>query len=418
MSKKIRIAVTIIAFIMSAIPRLAYADEVLTLEKSLSLAFENNPRMIEARKNIDASKGDLITARSLPNPEAEFEIGGLKKNDEGERKSNLDSFEIRQGFDPPGVRGLKNKISKRQISIQEESLKVVWSQVYAEIRETYSRIILDKKRQELANEKLNIMRQFLSRVQQQFQSGKALKNDLQRAKLELLDAENVFLASEKEIKTDKAKLNLLLGHPMETLFEIEEELKEEELILDLNKLTQAALSKNPDIKMQELVLASKENNLSKEQLNRLPSPFIGFKRTNEDYDNDYAAVVGFSVPLWNLNQGEVKKAKAEKEAQDTKVEAVKREIAFGVFEAYLNAELAHRQFELQKKSLEEANELLHLANLRYSEGEINFLSFLDQVKAATETRVRYYEGLFNITKAITELEKAVYMSVRQEGYLK
>ena len=112
------------------------------------------------------------------------------------------------------------------------------------------------------------------------------------------------------------------------------------------------------------------------------------------------------------------KARAEKEAQITRVEAVKREIAFSVFEAYLNAELTHRQFELQKKSLEEANELLHLANLRYSEGEINFLSFLDQVKAATETRVRYYEGLFNLTKAITELEKAVYMSVRQEGYLK
>ncbi len=417
MNKKILIIIAMITHLVSVIPK-THAEESLSLERALSLAYENNPSMIEARRSVDASKGDLITARSFPNPEFEFEIGGLKKDEEGERNPNLDSFEVRQGFEPLGVRGLKSKISKHQVSAQEESLKAVWSQIYAEIRKAYSHIILDKKGQELANEKLNIMRQFYGRVQQQFQSGKALKNDLQRAKLELLNAENEFLARGKEIKTDKAKLNLLLGRPIETPFEIEEELKEEELVLDLNELTQAALSKNPVIKMQGLVLASKENNLSKEQLNRLPSPFFGFKRTNEDYDNDYAAVVGFSVPLWNLNQGEVKKAKAEKEAQATKVEAVRREIAFGVFEAYLNAELAHRQFELQKKSLEEANELLHLANLRYSEGEINFLSFLDQVKAATETRVRYYEGLFNLTKAITELEKAVYMSVRQEGYLK
>ncbi len=417
MNKKILIVIAVIAFLAVVIPK-ARAEEALTLEKALSLAYENNPDMIEAGKSIDASKGDLITARSFSNPEFEAEISGLKKDEEGKRDPHAGSFEARQGFDPPGVRGLKSKIAKYQISAQEESFKIAWSQVYARIREAYSHIILDKKAQELANEKLNIMRQFYGRVQQQFQSGKALKNDLQRAKLELLNAENEFLAGEKEIKIDKAKLNLLLGRSMETSFEIEEELKEEELALDLNELTQAALSKNPLIKMQGLVLASKENNLSKEQLNRLPSPFIGFKRTNENSDIDYAAVVGFSVPLWNLNQGEVKKAKAEKEAQAAKVEAVKREIAFGVFETYLNAELAHRQFELQKKSLEEANELLHLANLRYSEGEINFLSFLDQVKAATETRVRYYEGLFNLTKAITELEKAVYMPVRQEGYLK
>ena len=416
MNKKVR-TLLIIMFLVSAIPK-AYAEEALTLEKALSLAYEYNPIMIEAVKAVEGAKGDLITARSLPNPEAEFEISGLKKNEEGERNPHLGSFEVRQGFDLPGVLGVRGKISKHQVSAQEESLKIVWVQIYAQIREAYTHIILDKKAQELASEKLNIMRQFYGRVQQQFQSGKALKNDLQRAKLELLNAENETLAIEKEIKTDKAKLNILLGRTMETPFEIEEELKEEELVLDLNELTQAALSKNPVIKNQEFILASKKSALSKEQLNRLPSPFVGFKRTNEDYDNDYAAVVGFSVPLWNLNQGEVKKAKAEKEAQAVRVEAVKREVAFGVFEAYLNAELAHRQFELQKKSLEEANELLHLANLGYSEGEINFLSFLDQVKAATETRVRYYEGLFNLTKAITELEKAVYMSVRQEGYLK
>jgi cobalt-zinc-cadmium efflux system outer membrane protein len=417
MNKKLLVFSVITVLLMSVIPKVS-AEEALTLEKALSFAYKNNPRMVDALKAVDWAKGELITSRSLSNPEAEFEISGLKKNEEGERDPHLGGFEVRQGFDLPVILGVNGRISKHQVSAQEESIKIVWQQVYGEIRQAYTHVILDKKTQELASEKLNIMRQFYSQVQQQFQSGKALKNDLQRAKLELLNAENETLAVEKEIKADKAKLNILLGRAMETPFEIEEELKDEELVLDLNELIQTALSRSPLIKNQEFILASKESNLSKEQLKRLPSPFVGFKRTNEDYDNDYAAVVGFSVPLWNLNQGEVKKARAEKEAQAVKVEAVKREASFGAFEAYLNAELAHRQFELQKKSLEEANELFHLANLKYSEGEINFLSYLDQVKAATETRVRYYEGLFNLTKAITELEKSVYMSVRQEGYLK
>ena len=418
MNKKIRIIIAIIAFLVGVIPKAAHAEEPLTLERALSLAYEFNPRILEAKKAIDAARGDLITARTFANPEVEFEIGGLKRNEEGKRKTNLDSFEVRQGFSPPGVRGAKSKIAKNQIFIQEESVKAVWSQVYAQVRETYSQIILDKKELELANEKLNIMRQFFSKVQERFQSGQALKNDVQRAKIELLDAENAFLAAEKGLKINKAKLNLFLGRTMEVHFEIEEELKEEELILNLNDLVQTAFLKSPAIKAEEILLNSKTNNLTKEQRNRLPSSFVGFQRTREDYENDYAAIVGLSFPLWNLNQGEVKKARAEKEAQETKVEAVRRDLAFSVFEAYLNAELAHRQFELLKKSLEEANELLRLANLRYSEGELGFLNFLDQVKTATQTRVKYYEGLFSLTRAISELEKTVYSSVRKEGYLK
>lgn len=418
MNRKIRIIITITAFLISSIPNMAQAGETLTLEKVLSLAYENNPRMIEAAKAVEAAKGDLMTARAFSNPEVEFEIGGLKKNELGERKTNLDSFEARQGFDPPGVRGKKSKIARSEVLIRQEEVKSTWSQVYAETRGIYSRIILNKKELELTSENLNILRQFFSRVQQRFQSGQALKNDVQRAKIELLDAENSYLSAEKELKINKARLNLLLGRAMDNLFEIEEELKDEELRLDLQELTREAFSKSPTMKSEDLALNSKTANLTKEQLSRLPSPFVGFQRTTEEYENDSSLVVGFSVPLWSLNQGEVKKAQAEKEAQTAKTQEVKRELAFSVFEAYLNAELAHRQLELLKKSLEEANELLSLANLRYSEGEIDFINFLDQVKTAAQTRIKYYQGLFNLNKAINELEKIVYASVRKEEYLR
>ena len=418
MNRKTRIIIAITAFLVSGIPKIARAEETLTLEKALSLAYENNPSMIEAAKAVDAAKGDLITARAFSNPEVEFEIGGLKKNELGERKTNLDSFEVRQGFDPPGVRGKKNKIARNEVLIQQEAVKAAWSQVYAETRGIYSQIILNKKELELTSENLSILRQFFSRVQQRFQSGQALKNDVQRAKIELLDAENSYLFAEKELKINKARLNLLLGRAMDNLFEIEEELKDEELRLDLQELTREAFSKSPAIKSEDLALNLKAANLTKEELSRLPSPFVGFQRTTEEYENDSSLVVGFSIPLWNLNQGEVKKAQAEKDAQTAKTQAAKRELAFSVFEAYLNAELTHRQLELLKKSLEEANELLSLANLRYSEGEIDFINFLDQVKTAAQTRIKYYQGLFSLNKAINELEKTVYVSVRKEEYLR
>ena len=232
-------------------------------------------------------------------------------------------MEIRQDLGPPGSRLLQGKIAKNQVLSQEESLKAVWSNIYLEVRRIYAKIILDKKELELTQENLNILRNFFSRVQLRFQSGQALKNDVQRAKIELLKAERSYFLAEKELKVDKARLNLLLGRSFDVSFEVAEELsrqsgippeagKEENIKLSFQELREKALSLRPDLKLEELQLDSAGKNLVKERLNRLPSPFVGFQRTTEEYENDSAVVVGLSVPLWNLNQGEVKKPRPKK----------------------------------------------------------------------------------------------------------
>ncbi|OGX26289.1 MAG: hypothetical protein A3D10_04685 [Omnitrophica WOR_2 bacterium RIFCSPHIGHO2_02_FULL_48_11] len=382
------------------------------------MAYDHNPQMIEARKMIQAAQGDLITTRTFLNPELEAEIGGLKKNEAGERKGHLENIAIVQPFEPLGVRGLKTKIAKNEVKIGEETLKSVWSNIYSQVRSAYMKIILDKKELELAQENLSTMRQLFSNVQIRFQSGQGFKNDLQRAKIELLKAENDYLMVEKENKIDKGRLNLLLGRSLDVPLDIKEELKVEALKFDLQKLTAMASAKRPDLKIEKLMLDSKNKNFMKEQLNRLPSFSLGFQKTNAEYDKDYAALVSVSVPLWNLNQGEVKKAKAEREIQQAKLQATEKEAAFDVYQAYWNAAAAQKQVEYLKESVEEANELIRLADLGYREGEIDFINYRDQVKTATETKVRYYEGLYNLDQNISELERASYGSLREEEFLK
>ena len=68
--------------------------------------------------------------------------------------------------------------------------------------------------------------------------------------------------------------------------------------------------------------------------------------------------------------------------------------------------------------MEEANELLRLANLRYEEGKIDFLNYLDQVRTAIQSKVNYYKAIFNLGFSITELEASIYSSLRQEEFLK
>jgi len=393
------------------------AVERLYFRDALEQAYEYSSKMIEARKSIEASRGDLFTARTFKNPEAELEFGGFKKDEDGNQNTNLDSFEIKQPFDPLGVRFLKSKMASGEVHIQEEKLRAVWMEIYLSVRHTYSEIILHKKEIELASQNLEAMRQFFSRVQLRYNSGQTLKNDFQRAKIELLKVENDYLSIQKELQTDKARLNLILGRPMDTDFEIVEELKEEELSLTFEEIKAIGFKNRPDVKMADFELDVKRKNLFKEHLNRLPSYYLGFKRIDEDDRDDYAILVGASLPLWNLNQGEVKKAQAEKEIQEQKVKTTQDQAALDIYEAYLRADLHHKQLDIAKKSLEEADELLRLANLRYSEGKIDFLNYLDQIRTATQSKVNYYRTLFNLSQSISELEVFLAQSLRQEEFL-
>ncbi|MBP9855152.1 MAG: TolC family protein [Candidatus Omnitrophica bacterium] len=396
------------------------ADEVnepLTLEEALSLAHQHNPHMIQAEKAIDGSQGELITARAWANPELEAEIGGFKGNEDEEGNTRLSSVEVRQPFDPIGARFFRRKIASNQVHIQNETLRSTWASVYLQVRESYSKIVLDIKKLELTEENLNAMRQFFGRVQERYQAGQVLKNDFQRAKIELLQSQQDYLEAAKNLKTEKARLNLALGRSLETEFDVEEKLLEENLQTSVEKLKSIALANRPDIKVANLELDSKKNNLFKEQSNRLPSYFLGLKRAEEvEGEEDYAVLIGVSIPLWNLNRGEVKKARAEMEAQATRNKAITSEALFEVYQAYLEAELAQKQFELSKKSLEESNELQRLANLRYSEGEIDFLNYLDQIRTARQSKANYYEGLFHLSRSISALEASINSSLRQEEF--
>ena len=78
----------------------AFANEAFSLEQALRIAYSQNPRMIEARKEISASKGRWIQAEAPPDPEMGISVGGFKKTEEGSQKKKVDSVEVVQPLDP------------------------------------------------------------------------------------------------------------------------------------------------------------------------------------------------------------------------------------------------------------------------------------------------------------------------------
>jgi len=138
-----------------------------------------------------------------------------------------------------------------------------------------------------------------------------------------------------------------------------------------------------------------------------PEMAIGIERLTEDFDNDTALIVEASYPLWSLNFGDVKEAKAEKEKQKVRLDALTRQVGLEVYKAFLETELSDKQVRIQKKALEEANELLRQVTLRYEEGDVAFITYLENIKTIKETRVAYFNALKTYKENVAELERVI-----------
>ncbi len=321
-------------------------------------------------------------------------------------------------FDPPAVLWLKSRIARNEIASAEDSLKGVWSEVYRAVRDLYYTVQLKAKEIEVAEDNLNVLRRFLDRVAQRFQVGEVLQNDLQRARVEVLQGESRVLVARKELHSSRAEFNLLLGREMKQEYSLSDAPEYEELKTGYDELLAIALARRPDLKRGRTTLDSKDKELLKEKFSILPAPFVGFEREMEDFDNDYKILLGFTMPLWNLNVGEIQRARAERNTAENDLFALQRTVSVEVHNAFLESQLADRQVAIASKALTEANELLRLADLHYGEGKISYLDYIDQVKTVTQTRLSHAKSIYHFNQSVTRLEQVIYSSVRNENHLK
>src|SRR3989338_1042303 len=419
MKKQIYIFNFLILFVTAFAVAATAQEESLALDQALRSAYFNHPKMMEAKKEISASKGRWIQAEALPDPEIAVSIGGFKKNEEGVRDKNLDSIEVMQPLDPLGTRFLRGRVAHDEVNISKNQLDLTWAQVSAKVISVYSQILALEKALDVAHENLKTTRQFFMQVDTRFQSGSTRKSEVIRAKIETSRAENELLVAQKDLKVFKGEMNLLIGRSAETEFSLSDSLSYQPLQIEYIGLVEKALGQRPDAQIEKTLLSSKKKGFWSAILSTFfPKMSIGVERTTTDIDNDTALLLSASYPLWGFNLGQVKEAKAEKDKQKIRLEAFKRQVGLEVYRAFLEAELADKQAILQKKALDEANELLKQVTTQYEEGELAFLNYLENIKTIKETRLAYYNALKNYQEKVVSLERSFQKAPIPKGEVK
>lgn len=388
----------------------ALASEPMVLDDALRLAFYNGPDMVQARGMVDISQGRFIQSMKMPDPEIALEIGDLRKDEEGSRNPAIGTFSVMQPIDPFGTRVLEAQIAKGGVDIAKGDLMTVWAHARKEVTELYASVLSEEKALGVSKDNLEVTRQFLSKVESRFQSGKALQSDVIRAKIEVSRSQNELLINEKNLKILKGRLNIVLGNEVKESIVLVDDFSYEAFKHKYDSIKEQAFNNRSDLLNEKIRIEQAQKEYQKARLETIfPSLKVGFERITEDYENDTALILEASYPLWDLNQGKSKEKKAELELQKKQYESFKKELGLEVYEVFLEAELADKQVMLQRKVLDEANELLRQITTNYEEGEITFLAYLENIKTIKETRLKYFNALKSYKEKVAELEQVAQL---------
>jgi len=384
-------------------------DDGFTLEQAVTVALKNNPGVLSALKEAEASLGRRLQLEAIPDPEVLFSDEGLglgrRSKAEGEKEI---SFGIQQLLEFPGKRALRSRVGKygeRIALLEVERAKLV---VGAEVKRAYYKTVLSTKTVSSLEGTLALLDRFIETAAARYQAGAVPYLDVLRARVEKARAQNELLGARNELRTDKVRLNILMGRRGDDPLELMTGLAFVPPAGDLAAVREEALSTRPSLKIAGLKLERAIAGLMLSRKNLLPDFSVGLFSPSLRA-NAWGFAVGITVPLywWKKQKGETIEAAAEKDIEVVSRDSAERRLLARIEEAYSNVTTAAEQVKVFKeKLLGEVESELQLSLTSYGLGKTEALDLLDISRTYRTTQLEYLKALYLYLVSAADLEAA------------
>jgi len=116
-----------------------------------------------------------------------------------------------------------------------------------------------------------------------------------------------------------------------------------------------------------------------------------------------------STPLFDgwANRARVAQRRSQVKQIDLSLRGLEAGIDLEIKKAFWDVEASEERIYAQEKNIEQAEEALSIAEVRYKSGAITNLEVLDAQLALTRVRLGYLKALYDHNVAMAELEKAM-----------
>ena len=385
-----RVVLTTLTAIAVVVPQ-ALADESMlriTLEQALQM-FEANSlelRLVAAER--DRALGLAKQARARPNPVAGFSHEGLS---ESGRDYSESYFTLSQRLEWPGRHGARAETSDEEAAALESRLDAQRLRLAFEVKRVFIEAAAAEERVAIVRDVRSVFRMAEQSGRERFREGDLSGYDARRLRIERARYENLSASAEIDLRNARLALASLIlpGSPGIAPAAAPEGAPPRDGELEEKTAIARALERRAEMRSALSQMAAA--NASIRYLTTFTGPDVtltgGYKRQSDGFDGFFLGV-NVPLPTFDRRKGDLEAAEASVRGALARVDLTRRSIENDVrrsLAAYVS--FSGRIALIRNQLLSEVDDLLRIARVSYSEGEMSLLELLDAAEAFRESQI-------------------------------
>jgi cobalt-zinc-cadmium efflux system outer membrane protein len=384
----------------------AQSSKSYTVEDLITMALETSPQVLAARDQSKAIKGQLSTARAIPNPEFEVATGQQRSATGPLTVGNVSSWSVTQPLDMPYTRFPRVNAAEANLRSAEATRMAFEIETISKVQQRFYELMRREAEAKAADEDLSLTKQIRDRMQVRYDVGETARFELIRAQTEFLNAQ--IAAESGKLKVDQARSGLrqVVGYSLPENFSVVSVQPKIENLPPLNILLNELQSQSPELQKAKADVEATESRLSFEKNSRLPKLAFKASQYNDPNFTDRLYGLQISIPIWDFKGGQIAEAEANASKAKNQFNAQSQSLEQQLAMAYKLYQIASYQVKvLDQEVVQLAASAQRIAEVSYRYGERGMLEYLDAQRTFRAARNDLIRARFDLASVVTEIQR-------------
>lgn len=379
----------------------------LTLPQAVQRALHQSPQLKISESDLESKAGESVQAKLLPNPVAGWSVENLFGNKEWHGWNAAESrYEIAQLVEFGGKRGYRSLGAEYQYIAALSGYEASKLETLNRLTKLFVQVAAGQEQLNVAGYQLKIAQESLDSVSAKLEAGKVSQIQQNKAEIALSNAQIMLERAKVDLLTSKERLAVLWGAPCPDFERVDYPFYQIEHPQELS-LCIDNLRNNPElIQSQYEYLAAHQGYLFEKAV-QVPDVTVtfGVKTLRDTGEKGMILGAAFPIPVFNLNQGNIRKAESIIEKTHNEFHQVQLLLENKLTISHKQLVRAYEEASLLRDTvLKSANQTFQLATEGYKEGKFEYLELLDAQRTLSDVMERYIQALLTYHQKLAEIE--------------
>ena len=384
----------------------AQPQKTFTINDLISLSLETSPQVLAARDQSRAIKGQLSTARAIPNPEFEVSTGQQRSVTGPLTVGNVSSWSVTQPLDMPYTRFPRVNAAEANLRAAEATRIAFEIETISRVQQRFYELMRREAEQKAAEEDMSLTKQIRDRMQIRYDVGETARFELIRVQTEFLNAQITAESSKLRVDQARSQLRQTVGHQLPADFVVVAEQPKLEALPSLTVLLNEVQAQSPELQRAKAEVEATESKLSFEKNSRLPRLAFKASQYNDPNFTDRLYGLQVSIPIWDFRGGQVAEAEANASKAKNQLNAQSQTLDQQMETAYKLYQMSSYQVKiLSQEVVQLAASAQRIAEVSYRYGERGMLEYLDAQRTFRAARNDLIKARFDLASVVTEIQR-------------